>query len=144
MTFSSRTQLQGGLADRVRQTVVGETDLLNVLNLFKDRGRYIRVLGASRSSRASASLNDQFHAFLFSLQLSSLILWIICAEPNPIGGFFRHMRQPARCRNTKGSSIELTSRLEELFGDCKASQITDVSHAQRFVHIKTVVMVAGC
>lgn len=54
------------------------------------------------------------------------------------------MRQPARCRNTKGSSIELTSRLEELFGDCKASQITDVSHAQKFLHVKTVVMVAGC
>ncbi len=41
LTFSSRTQLQVGLADRVRQTVVVEINLLNVLNLFKDRGRHI-------------------------------------------------------------------------------------------------------
>lgn len=43
LTFSSRTQFASGagLADRVRHTVVVETDLLNVLNLFKDRGRYV-------------------------------------------------------------------------------------------------------
>ena len=101
---------------------------------------------ADRAEQVQASMIDSM-PFFFYLQLSSLIFWIICAEPNPIGvlevsWFFQAHEAASKMQERQG----FRNRFDEPAGRAVwgLQGITEVSHAQKFLHIKTVVMVAGC